>query len=195
MEATNISNRASIISTALNNSSSRTTTSEVEARRDSLLKEFSGLKNNTKEDTQNIKNINETFGALKKSEKTLDKLVTAIESGDFSGAKELLNTTYKEEKILFTIPIGKETLDLGTSIESALNSENADEALSVIAEGKTTVTETLADVKKEMLSQTSALGATAQKSVDNSGISLDLSSISKSSNMDYLKQQMKSLLE
>lgn len=156
------------------------------------ISEFSGLKDNVKVETENIKSVNELFGALKKSEKTVIKMEKAVDAGDHGSVKDLLNTTYKDEKILFNIPLKSGNFDGGSKIEDALNSDNLK---SVLAEVKSALTEDLDSVKKEMLSKTASMGTSAQSSIDNSGVNLDLSSISKSSNMDYLKQQMKGLLE
>ena len=192
MEAINISNRVNSVAGAYNqNTINKTSPSEIEERKDKIS-EFTGLNTNVKAETNSIKSSNELFGALKKSEKTLVKMEKLIDTDQVQEAKELLSVTYKDEKILYNIPLKEGKFDGGTLIEKAFDNGDVKEAINSVKES---LAKDLEAVKAEMLGKTSQMGNNAQSNIDNSGISLDLSSISKSSNMDYLKQQMKGLLE
>ncbi len=175
---------------------------EVEARVNAIS-EFTGLKDNVKTEAKSITNINDIFGGLKKSEKAIIKIEEELGGLSTDNKAEVAlkindivaNTTYKEQPLLSKIPLKAGGFDAIEKISGYMSLDDVSGFQSTLGEIKDLIGEDLKAVKKEIMSKTNVMGSAAQSSVDNSGISMDLSSITKSTNMDYLKQQMKGLLE
>ncbi|MCV6606703.1 MAG: hypothetical protein OIF32_00690 [Campylobacterales bacterium] len=206
MEVGSIQSRVDAISKAFQGEKpqivNRTSKEEIQGRVNAI-KEFTGLKDDIKTEAKSITNINDVFGGLKKSEKTLGKIDKALGSLDGSNKGEVameinnlvMNTKYKEKQLLAEIPLRSGDFNAVNEIAPFMSLDDVDGFKGKLAEVGSKIGADLSVVKQEIMSKTNVLGNTAQKSIDNSGISMDLGSITKSSNMDYLKQQMMGLLE
>lgn len=205
MEIGSIQSRVDAISKAFGEKpavvNNKTSKEEIQARVDAI-KEFTGLKDNVKNDAKSITSINDIFGALKKSEKTIGKIEKVLDGFNGNNGVEVgmkiselaSEATYKEKQLLSSVPLKSGSFDALSLIEGELNMKNPagfKEKLGLIDQKIKT---DLSEVKQEIKSKTNVLGSSAQSSMDKSGMDVDLASITKSSNMDYLKQQMKGLL-
>ncbi|MGP1561179.1 MAG: hypothetical protein ACTTIC_03725 [Helicobacteraceae bacterium] len=143
-----------------------------------------------KEEASSIKNINDQFGLLKKAEITLGKIQDALGAGDKQEALSLLNSTYKDVKFFYDMKLDK--LNLGDLLASEIQS--GDNTSFILKNAADMVANELSLVKDLMLKKSQAMGDIAQKSVGASKPDVDLPSLVKSTDVQYLKQHIQELL-
>jgi hypothetical protein len=154
------------------------------------------------EETSNIKNTNDVFGFLKKSEKSLNTIAGALASGtDLATVKasiaEILDTTtYKEQNLFeqFRQP-GGSAINLRSTIETALEKDDKEGLEVIVAEQQTITAGLLADVKKELLGSSNSLDRRISTDIDT--IKRDIESMSPLADVnsaDQLKSKLKALL-
>lgn len=154
------------------------------------------------EEASSIKNTNDLFGYLKKSEKALGQIAKALGSGeDHASVKvaveAVLNTTtYKEQNIFanFRQPNGG-SVDLKSVIESAMDVEDMGRLSEIVTEQQEITSSLLNDVKKELLGSSNSLDR--RISTDIETIKKDIESMSPVADVnspDQLKNKLKALL-
>jgi hypothetical protein len=154
------------------------------------------------EETSSIKNTNDLFGYLKKSEKALTQISQALESGEESGSIKvaveavLETTTYKEQSIFenFRQPNGG-SVDLKSVIEAALDVGDPERLAEIVSEQKEITGALLSDVKKELLGSSQSLDRRISTDIDT--IKKDIESMSPVADVnspDQLKNKLKALL-
>lgn len=182
MDVAKLQARMNAISASLNPKAlnpNEKTSPNTQGDKIAILKNVEEIKQNS----TNLKNINENFGALRIANNSLQKLADLK-----LDLKELLSLSYKEQNLFENLPFESGVFNAKEFLHGAKNEQ---EALKDLQEKVQTELDKLKDI---LLGKTKAMGELAQKSIDNSGLSLDLSSVSKASNIEYLKQQIKSLL-
>lgn len=154
------------------------------------------------EETSSIKNTNDLFGYLKKSEKALVQISKALESGEGSERVKtaveavLATTTYKEQNIFqnFRQENGG-SVDLKSVIESALEVDDMGRLSEIVAEQQEITGALLSDVKQELLGSSRSLDR--HISMDIETIKKDIESMSPVADVnspDQLKSKLKALL-
>ena len=154
------------------------------------------------EETSSIKNTNDLFGYLKKSEKALTQIAQALESGEDKASIKvaveavLETTTYKEQNIFqnFRQESGG-SVDLKAALEAYLADEDMEGLSSLVATQQDVTSSLLGDVKKELLGSSNALDRRISMDVDT--IKKDIESMSPVADVnspDQLKNKLKALL-
>jgi len=154
------------------------------------------------EEASSIKNANDLFGYLKKSEKALGQIAQALNSGEDTASIKvaveavLETTTYKEQNIFqnFRQENGA-SVDLKSTIEAALDVGDTERLAEIVAEQQATTSSLLNDVKKELLGSSNSLDR--RISTDIETIKKDIESLSPVADVnspDLLKNKLKALL-
>lgn len=154
------------------------------------------------EETSNIKNTNDLFGYLKKSEKALGQITQALGSGEDTASIKtaveaiLATTTYKDQNIFqnFRQPNGG-SVDLKSVIEAALDVDDPQRLTEIVTEQQEITSSLLGDVKKELLGSSNSLDRRISTDIDT--IKRDIESMSPVADVnspDMLKNKLKALL-
>ncbi len=154
------------------------------------------------EETSSIKNTNDLFGYLKKSEKALGQIAQALNSGDDAATIRtaveavLETTTYKEQNIFQNFhQAGGGSADLKSEMEGYLEGGDMDGLATVVADQQAVTSSLLSDVKKELLGSSNSLDR--RISTDIETIKKDIESMSPVADVnspDLLKNKLKALL-
>lgn len=154
------------------------------------------------EETSNIKNTNDLFGYLKKSEKALGQIAQALGSGeDAVGIKTAVEaivatTTYKDQNIFQNFrQAGGSSIDLRSAIEGLLSVDDTEGLQSLLGSQQEITSSLLGDVKKELLGSSSSLDRRISTDIDT--IKRDIESMSPVADVnspDQLKNKLKALL-
>jgi len=155
------------------------------------------------EETSSIKNSNDLFGYLKKSEKALNQISDILKESnspdEFKGAiaSVIDVTTYKNKNIFesFRQDASGTSTDLGKSIRSLIDGSDIEGLNSLISGQKEITASLLDDVKKELLGSSNSLDR--RISTDINTIKKDIESMSPLSDVnsqEHLKSKLKALL-
>ena len=151
------------------------------------------------EETSAIKNTNDLFGYLKKSEKALNIIegVLAEKGVDAFGEIEqiMATTTYKEQNIFQAFRSGESTIDLSAQIGTLMAVGDTEGLASLIEEQKATTGEALASVKQQLLGNSASLDRHITTDIET--IKRDIESMSPVSDVnspDMLRDKLKALL-
>lgn len=159
-----------------------------------------------KDQTALLKNDNDLFGALKTVEKSLTALgaiVSSAQSGDLDEGEAVVAihermaaTRYKNENLYEHFPLSDgSTLDIRErlSLNAASELGKFGETLSIVSRE---AADSLSAVKERILGGTKNMGESAQKSYERSGLdTINPSGIVANTNVDYLKDQFKKLMQ
>ena len=151
------------------------------------------------EETSAIKNTNDLFGYLKKSEKALNTIEGALaeKGADAFGEIEqiMATTTYKEQPIFQAIRSGESTIDLSAQIGTLMAAGDTEGLASLIEEQKASTGEALAAVKQQLLGNSASLDRHITTDIET--IKRDIESMSPVSDVnspDMLRDKLKALL-
>ena len=151
------------------------------------------------EETSAIKNTNDLFGYLKKSEKALNAIEGALaeKGADAFGEIEqiMATTTYKEQPIFQAIRSGESTIDLSAQIGTLMAAGDTEGLASLIEEQKASTGEALAAVKQQLLGNSASLDRHITTDIET--IKRDIESMSPVSDVnspDMLRDKLKALL-
>ncbi len=146
-----------------------------------------------------IKNTNDLFGYLKKSEKalnTIDTLLTEKGSEAFGEVAEIMaTTTYKEQNIFAAFRSGESVIDLGSQMSSLMEAGDVEGMQGLISEQKSALSDSLADVKQQLLGSSASLDRHITTDIET--IKRDIESMKPVTDVnspDLLKDKLRALL-
>lgn len=170
------------------------------------MSDLSQAQKEIKEQTASLKSDNDLFGALKTLEKSLIalKAIAASATSDELDADEAVSainermaaTRYKNENLYENFPLSDgSTLDITErlTLTSTDGLEAFSQALEVVSKE---VGGTLGEVKERIMGGTKSMGESAQRSYERSGLdTINPAGIVANTNVDYLKDQFKKLMQ
>jgi hypothetical protein len=150
------------------------------------------------QDTKNIKNINEDFGELKKSEKSLKAVKVLFEENRVEEVIPLMQKSlYKEQNLFESIRIARTDtarVNLYLEVKLLLSQNDTVWALELIDKQLEVTTSLLKEVKKELLSQSANMGSRLGSKLGE--VKQEINALTKSQeaiDVDQLKNRFKSL--
>lgn len=170
------------------------------------MSDLSRSQKEIKDQTALLKSDNDLFGALKTLEKSLMALgaiVSSAASGELDESEAVLAigermaaTRYKNENLYEHFPLSdgstldiRERLSLGSASELAAFGQT----LSVVSRE---AADSLSVVKERIMGGAKSMGESAQRSYERSGLdTVNPSGIVANTNVDYLKEQFKKLMQ
>lgn len=155
------------------------------------------------EETSSIKNTNDVFGYLKKSEKALVQISALVGGTDDLASvrvkvSEILETTtYKEKNIFsaFRQDRGGSTTDLKSDLEGLLSQNDLEGFKATLSKQSEVTAGLLGEVKKELLGSSQSLDRRISTDIDT--IKRDIESMAPLGDVnspDHLKSKLKALL-
>lgn len=167
--------------------------------------ELTKLQQEIKDQTVQLKSDNDLFGALKTVERSLLALKTMVDSaknGELDPAEaivaineRMVATNYKNQNLYEHFPLSDgSTIDIRARL--AIGSiDDLDGFRSAVEIATKESSQTLDEVKKRIMSGTTAMASSAQKSIatGNSGV-INPADIVANTNVDYLKDQFSKLM-
>lgn len=168
--------------------------------------DLTDLQKEIKDQAVTLKSDNDLFGALKTVEKSLIALraiATSAQNGELDSDEAVVAinermeaTRYKNENLYANFPLADgSTLDIREKLQVSSPSEIAGFANAVEVAIKDS-SKTLAEVKERIMGGANAMGASAQKSYERSGLNtINPSGIVANTNVDYLKEQFSKLMK
>ncbi|MGE4295713.1 MAG: hypothetical protein AB7E49_08430 [Campylobacterales bacterium] len=184
----------------------RTPQQAAGAQNSEKMSDLSQAQKSIKEQTALLKNDNELFGALKTLEKSitaLGALVSSAATGELdefeavSAINERMAATrYKNENLYEHFPLSDgSTLDIRERLQLTAPAELPvfGQTLGVVAKE---AADSLGEVKERIMGGAKSMGESAQRSYERSGLdTVNPSGIVANTNVDYLKEQFKKLMQ